>query len=33
MYKDFMDMFEANGVVDIVFKTDEELALGVEKNG
>lgn len=25
MYKHFMDMFEANGVVDIAFKTDEEL--------
>jgi len=27
MYKHFMDMFEANGVVDIAFKTDEKLAL------
>jgi len=27
MYKQFMDMFEPNGVVDIAFKTDEGLAL------
>lgn len=28
MYKQFIDMFEPNGVVDIAFKTDEELAKG-----
>ena len=33
MYKQFMGMFEANGVVDIAFKTDEGLALGMEENG
>lgn len=27
MYKQFMDMFEPNGVVDIAFKTDENLTL------
>jgi spectinomycin phosphotransferase len=33
MYKHFMDMFEANGLVDIAFKTDKELALRMEENG
>lgn len=33
MYKQFIGMFEPNGVVDIAFKTDQELALGIEKNG
>jgi len=33
MFKKFMDMFEANGVVDIAFKTYEELTLGMEGNG
>jgi len=33
MYKHFMDMFEPNGVVDIAFKTDERLVLGMEENG
>jgi spectinomycin phosphotransferase len=28
MYKQFTDMFELNGVIDIAFKTDEELAKG-----
>lgn len=33
MYKHFRDMFEPNGVVEIAFKTDEGLALGMEENG
>lgn len=33
MYQQFTDMFEQNGVVDIAFKTDEKLALGMDENG
>lgn len=32
MYQHFKDMFEPNGVVDIAFKTDEKLALGMQEN-